>query len=114
MRADLKPILNSYNTKQLFLYLTASSSERESYVAHDVVLWDRIITRGDLRDIRAVGNTLPKVKGGKRGRGNVRVEEGKNKYPWKNPSGTFRSVEHVIFIGVAGCLLGKGIHRQRT
>jgi signal peptidase complex subunit 3 len=54
-----------------------------------VVLWDRIIQRSEIRDIRAVGKKIPAGKG-KRGRGNVRVEEGKNQYLWRNPSGTFR------------------------
>ena len=95
VRADLNPLLNSYNTKQLFLYLTASYTDNSGVEAHDVVLWDRIVTRGDMRDIRAVGKALPKPKGGKRGRGNVRVEEGKNKYTWRDPSGTFRWVAFV-------------------
>ena len=90
IRADLNPLLNSYNTKQLFLYLTATYAEADQ--SHDFVLWDRIITRGDMRDIRAVGKSLPKTRAGKRGRGNVRVEEGKNVYPWKNPSGSFGRV----------------------
>jgi len=90
IRADLNPLLNSYNTKQLFLYLTASYSEENGVGEHDVVLWDRIITRGDMRDIRAVGKKLPRTKTGRKGRGNVRVEEGKNTYLWKNPSGTFK------------------------
>lgn len=89
VQADLNPLLNSYNTKQLFLYLTASYDE-STIGEHEVVLWDRIITRGDMRDIRAT--TKPKRGGPKRGRGKVRVEEGKNKYTWKNPSGTFRFV----------------------
>ncbi|KAK8858773.1 hypothetical protein IAR55_003003 [Kwoniella newhampshirensis] len=92
IRTDLNPLLNSYNTKQVFLYLTASYDETITGNTHDVVLWDRIITRGDMRDIRAVGKKLPKSKGGKRGRGNVRVEEGKNKYAWRNPSGSFRDI----------------------
>jgi len=104
VRADLNPLLNSYNTKQLFLYLTATYSESSPSPSpsppdlsspdssHEVVLWDRIITRGDMRDFRAVGKSLSRATGGKRGRGNVRVEEGKNKYQWKNPSGSFRCV----------------------
>jgi signal peptidase complex subunit 3 len=58
---------------------------------HDVVLWDRIVTRGDMRDFRAVTkkNKAQPAKG-KRGRGNVRLEEVKNKYIWKQPSGTFK------------------------
>ncbi|WVF69024.1 hypothetical protein IAT40_003798 [Kwoniella sp. CBS 6097] len=75
LRTDLNPLLNSYNTKQLFLYLSASYVEESTGNTHDVVLWDRIIQRADIRDIRAVGN--------------------KNKYQWRNPSGTFRDVEYV-------------------
>jgi signal peptidase complex subunit 3 len=41
-----------------------------------------------MKDIRAT--TKAKKGGPKRGRGKVRVEEGKNKYTWRNPSGTFR------------------------
>ncbi|WVQ96534.1 hypothetical protein IAU59_003639 [Kwoniella sp. CBS 9459] len=94
LRTDLNPLLNSYNTKQLFLYLSASYVEENTGNTHDVVLWDRIIQRADLRDIRAVGNKVPKTRAGKKGRGNIRVEEGKNKYQWRNPSGSFRDVEY--------------------
>ncbi|WRT67986.1 uncharacterized protein IL334_004961 [Kwoniella shivajii] len=94
IRTDLNPLLNSYNTKQLFVYLTASYEEGSTGNAHEVVVWDRIIQRADIRDIRAVGNKLPKAKAGRKGRGNVRVEAGKNKYQWRNPSGTFKDVEY--------------------
>jgi signal peptidase complex subunit 3 len=57
---------------------------------HEVVLWDRIITRGDMKDLRATGQKVKTSGGPKRNRGNVRVEEGKNKYQWRNPGGTFR------------------------
>nr|ODN89769.1 signal peptidase [Cryptococcus depauperatus CBS 7855] len=71
VRTDLNVLLNSYNTKQLFLYLTANYEEEPLGIAHDVVLWDRIITREDIRDIR--------------------LENVKNKYIWRNPSGTFKN-----------------------
>jgi signal peptidase complex subunit 3 len=93
VRTDLQPLLESYNTKQLFLHLTASYDEAPSSTSgtrHDVVLWDRIITRGDMRDFRAVGKKLSTSNHGKRRRGNLRVEEAKNKYVWKQPSGTFK------------------------
>ncbi|WVQ85026.1 hypothetical protein IAT38_007190 [Cryptococcus sp. DSM 104549] len=73
VRTDLTPLLHSYNTKQLFLYLTATYPEPTTGGLHDVVLWDRIITRGDARDIRA---------------------EGKAAYQWRNPSGTFKDVPY--------------------
>ena len=77
-----------------------------------MVLWDRIIQRGDMRDIRAVGKTLPKMKSGKKGRGNVRVEEGKNKYPWRSPSGTFRWVA-VLMAKERGAEPAQGdLHRE--
>ncbi|XAO27598.1 hypothetical protein I312_106454 [Cryptococcus bacillisporus CA1280] len=91
VRTNLNELLNSYNTKQLFLYLTATYEEEGD--AHDVVLWDRIVTRADTRDIRAVGRELPKSNR-KRGRGNVRVEDGKNKYIWRNPSRTFKGIPY--------------------
>ncbi|WWC70963.1 uncharacterized protein I206_104916 [Kwoniella pini CBS 10737] len=94
IRTDLNPLLNSYNTKQLFVYLTASYEEQSTGNSHEVVLWDRIIERADLKDIRAVGNKVPKTKSGRKGRGNVRVEEVKNKYQWRNPSGTFKDIEY--------------------
>ncbi len=91
VQVDLQPLLESYNTKQLYLYLTADFDETDGSASHEVVLWDRIITRGDVRDFRTVNKKSRKVKGGpKKGRGKVRVEEGKNKYPWKMPSGTFK------------------------
>lgn len=93
IKTNLNPLLNSYNTKQLFIYLTASYDEgvlNQGQGEHEVVLWDRIITRGDMKDIRATGQKVKTSGGSKRGRGNVRVEEGKNKYQWRNPSGTFK------------------------
>ena len=89
IRTDLNPLLNAYNTKQLYLHLNAAYDEPKVGEQHDVVVWDRIITRGDMRDFRAVGKKLSTGQG-KRGRGNVRVEEGKNTYMWKQPSGTFK------------------------
>ena len=97
LKTDLDPLLNSYNTKQLFVYLTASFDDVGAKEAHEVVLWDRIITRGDIRDLRSVskskGNraseSKSKKKKGRARRGRVWVEEAKNKYPWKMPSGTF-------------------------
>jgi signal peptidase complex subunit 3 len=97
VKTNLNPILHSYNTKQLFIYLTASYDEvhagsvsNMTVGEHEVVLWDRIITRSDMKDLRAVGQKVKTSGGPKRGRGNVRVEEGKTKYQWRNPSGTFR------------------------
>ncbi|WVQ73373.1 hypothetical protein IAR50_002942 [Cryptococcus sp. DSM 104548] len=96
IRTDLNPLLNSYNTKQLFVYLTATYEEESLSAVHDVVLWDRIITRSDMRDIRAVGKQLPRSNR-KKGRGNVRVEDGKNKYQWHNPSRTFQNIPTANF-----------------
>ncbi|WVO18074.1 hypothetical protein L204_105772 [Cryptococcus depauperatus] len=90
VRTDLNVLLNSYNTKQLFLYLTANYEEEPLGIAHDVVLWDRIITREDIRDIRSVEKKSPK-SGKKKGRGKMRLENVKNKYIWRNPSGTFKN-----------------------
>ena len=90
VQVDLQPLLESYNTKQLFLYLTANFDDKDGSASHEVVLWDRIITRGDVRDFRTVDKDRKKSKGPKRGRGKVRVEEGKNKYPWKTPTGSFK------------------------
>lgn len=91
VRTDLNPLLNSYNTKQLFLHLTASYADPVKGDHHDVVLWDRIVTRADMRDFRAVTKkNKAQPSKGKRGRGNVRLEEVKNKYTWKQPSGTFK------------------------
>lgn len=90
IRTDLNPLLNSYNTKQLFLYLTATYNETNTGMEHEVVLWDRILQRQDLKDFRAVGKKISAGGKGVRGRGNVRIDEGKNKYQWKNPSGSFK------------------------
>jgi signal peptidase complex subunit 3 len=91
IRVDLQPLLNSYNTKQLYLHLNAEYDEAVVNERHDVVVWDSIITRGDMRDFRAVGKKLSTGKG-KRRRGNIRVENAKidDKRMWKQPSGTFK------------------------
>ncbi|RXK40324.1 signal peptidase [Tremella mesenterica] len=96
LTTDLTTLLTSYNTKQLFLYLTASYETDPSLdvpqVNHEVVLWDRIITRADTRDFRAVGNKMVGKTKGKKGRGKIRVEEGKNVYTWRDPSGSFKNI----------------------
>ncbi|ORX37209.1 putative signal peptidase [Kockovaella imperatae] len=100
LKTDLEPLLNSYNTKQLFLYLTASYTDSLDAQDHEVVLWDRIITRGDIRDLRSVNKSKSskskstKSKRSRAGRGRVWVEEGKNKYTWKMPSGSFKGVQN--------------------
>lgn len=88
LQADLTPLLNSYNTKQLFLYLTASYDDEASGDAHEVVLWDRILTRSDMRDFRTVGNAVARKNRSHRSK--VRIEDVKNKYIWRNPSRSFK------------------------
>ena len=45
LKADLTPLFN-WNVKQLFLYLTAEY-ETKNNVVNQVVLWDKIIQRGE-------------------------------------------------------------------
>merc|ERR1711978_784413 len=45
LQADLNPLFN-WNVKQLFLYLTAEY-ETKNNVVNQVVLWDKIIQRGE-------------------------------------------------------------------
>ena len=45
LKADLTPLFN-WNVKQLFLYLTAEY-ETQANVVNQVVLWDKIIQRGE-------------------------------------------------------------------
>ena len=45
LQADLTPLFN-WNVKQLFLYLTAEY-ETPANVVNQVVLWDKIIQRGE-------------------------------------------------------------------
>ena len=45
LQADLTPLFN-WNVKQLFLYLTAEY-ETKNNVVNQVVLWDKIIQRGE-------------------------------------------------------------------
>ena len=45
LQADLTPLFN-WNVKQLFLYLTAEYETRNN-VVNQVVLWDKIIQRGE-------------------------------------------------------------------
>lgn len=56
---------------------------------YEVVFWDCIVIWVDIRDIRVVGRELLKSNR-KKGRGNVRVEDGKNKYIWRNFLGIFK------------------------
>ncbi|KAL1413131.1 hypothetical protein Q8F55_000880 [Vanrija albida] len=90
VRTDLTPVLNSYNTKQLYLYLTAAYVDSADK-AHEVVLWDRIITRAGSTDFRAVGkgNTKPRVMR------NPHIKaEGRSHYHWRQPSGSFKTVDN--------------------
>lgn len=54
LHADLTPLFN-WNVKQLFLYLTAEY-ETKNNVVNQVVLWDKIIQRGEnaLLDYRSM------------------------------------------------------------
>ena len=54
LHADLTPLFN-WNVKQLFLYLTAEY-ETPSNVVNQVVLWDKIVKRGEnaLLDYRSM------------------------------------------------------------
>jgi signal peptidase complex subunit 3 len=88
MRADVAPLLNSYNTKQLFLYLTAAYVDDVSGEAHEVVLWDRIITRGNLKDFRSTGDAVARKNRSPRPK--IRMDDVKNKYTWRNPSRSFK------------------------
>lgn len=89
VKTDLTHLLTSYNTKQLYLYLTASyQDESVPYEdRHEVVLWDRIMTRGEVKDFRAVGipNGVPRTQ-----RSKLRLNEAKSVYTWRNPSGSFK------------------------
>lgn len=49
LQSDLSPIFN-WNVKQLFLYLIAEY-ETEANTVNQVVLWDKIIKRGDNADL---------------------------------------------------------------
>ncbi|WOO76813.1 Adipocyte-related X-chromosome0 expressed sequence 2 [Vanrija pseudolonga] len=91
VKTDLTPLLTSYNTKQLYLYLTAAYVDHAG-AAHEAVLWDRIITRADSTDFRAVGkgNTKPRVMRNPR----LNVPESRSHYHWRNPSGSFRTVDN--------------------
>ena len=62
LQADLTPLFN-WNVKQLFLYLTAEY-ETQANVVNQVVLWDKIIQRGEnaVLDYRWV-YTMDKISG---------------------------------------------------
>ncbi|RSH88511.1 uncharacterized protein EHS24_001056 [Apiotrichum porosum] len=89
VKTDLTPLLTSYNTKQLFLYLTAEYTDEATHEAHEVVLWDRIIMRGQVNDFRAVGvpNGAPRTT-----RPRIRIDDAKSVYTWRNPGGSFQDV----------------------
>ena len=63
LQADLTPLFN-WNVKQLFLYLTAEY-ETQANVVNQVVLWDKIIQRGEnaVLDYRWVyNNNRPNIR----------------------------------------------------
>ncbi|PVG03180.1 signal peptidase 22 kDa subunit [Serendipita vermifera] len=74
--ADLRSLFH-WNTKQLFLYLTAEYTNRNG-LENEVVIWDRIVRRK--QDAR------------------IKIENGKNKYYFKEYSGSFRNVSDAQFV----------------
>ncbi|KAG8836000.1 hypothetical protein FRC18_012080 [Serendipita sp. 400] len=68
--ADLRPLFH-WNTKQVFVYLSAEYTNGKG-LENEVVIWDRIVRRQ--RDAR------------------IRIENGQNKYFFKDHSGSFRFV----------------------
>ncbi|BEJ17041.1 hypothetical protein CspHIS471_0604420 [Cutaneotrichosporon sp. HIS471] len=92
MRTDLTPLLNSYNTKQLFMYLTAAYVDDVSGDTHEVVLWDRIITRGNIKDFRSTGDAVARKN--RSPRPTIRMDDVKNKYMWRNPSRSFKNIHN--------------------
>ncbi|KZT04265.1 signal peptidase subunit [Laetiporus sulphureus 93-53] len=53
LTADLSPLFN-WNTKQLFLYVTAEYTNRQG-VTNEVVIWDRIVRRKEDAKIETAG-----------------------------------------------------------
>lgn len=88
MRTDVTPLLNSYNTKQLFLYLTAEYTDDVTGDTHEVVLWDRIITRGNTKDFRSTGDAVARKNRSPRPK--LHIDDVKIKYTWRNPSRSFK------------------------
>lgn len=86
-------MLHAYNTKQVFLYLLADYLDEVSGEAHEVVLWDRIVTRADMHDFRSVDafhdgrNKHRKTKTFRNPK--VRLEGARNVYFWHQPGGSF-------------------------
>ncbi|ETW81129.1 hypothetical protein HETIRDRAFT_440637 [Heterobasidion irregulare TC 32-1] len=70
LTADLTPLFN-WNTKQLFLYVGAEYTNAKG-VKNEVVIWDRIVRRKEDAYIQV---------------------QGKNKYPFRDPSEKFRNPE---------------------
>ncbi|CCA71011.1 related to SPC3-signal peptidase subunit [Serendipita indica DSM 11827] len=75
---DLRPLFH-WNTKQVFLYLCAeyTNGKGGSQLDNEVVIWDRIVRRR--QDAR------------------IRIENGQNKYYFKEHSGNFRNVSEAQF-----------------
>jgi len=61
LSADLEPLFN-WNVKQLFLYLTAEY-ETKSNKINQVVLWDKIIKRGEKALIKIKNEPLNTISG---------------------------------------------------
>lgn len=92
VKADLTPVLKSYNTKQVFLYLLADYVDEVSKEAHQVVLWDRIVTRasGDFRSVDAFHDGRQKHRKTKTFKNaKIRLEGARNVYFWHQPDGKF-------------------------
>lgn len=92
VKADLSPVLHAYNTKQVFLYLLADYIDEVSHEAHQVVLWDRIVTRasGDFRSVDAFHDGRTKHRKTKTFRNpKIRLEGGRSVYFWHQPGGNF-------------------------
>ncbi|KAK7677514.1 hypothetical protein QCA50_019520 [Cerrena zonata] len=67
--ADLTPLFN-WNTKQLFLYLSAEYTNPQG-IRNDVVIWDKIVRRKEDANIDIAG---------------------RNKYVFREPSSSFKNI----------------------
>lgn len=88
LKTDLTPILNAYNTKQLFVYVTAEYQD-DLGGEHVVTLWDRILTRGDVKDFRATGSHMEVLKKRSK-RSKVAITKAGSLYKWRDPSRTLK------------------------
>ncbi|KAJ9105380.1 hypothetical protein QFC21_001749 [Naganishia friedmannii] len=119
LEADLSPLFESWNTKQLYVSLTADYNNTKEGSSNSVVIWDKIIPRAPPtnRRSKASRNSKPSfvesyfpqsefdmptlndvlARPGIPKAAKLKLKNAKANHAWKGPSGAFKNVPAARF-----------------